>query len=180
MRKGGFAGEISISSFETSVGFGAVVATPHGLLEVFLPFGILSRSELDKRVVEVYPGTWGETPLSREAARLLLDYFAGEPVVFDLPLDERCFTPFQRRVYALVRCIPRGDVMTYGQVATSLGMPSAARGVGGAMARNPLPVVIPCHRVLGAGGALTGYSGSGGIDSKKWLLDLERGCNPRL
>lgn len=111
--------------------------------------------------------------MSKEAAARLGRYFAGEPVTFDLPIDGSRFTSFQRSVYEAVARIPYGAVESYGEVAKKIGKPRAARGIGGAMARNPLPVVIPCHRVVGAAGSMTGYSGAGGVMSKEWLLRLE-------
>jgi methylated-DNA-[protein]-cysteine S-methyltransferase len=84
------------------------------------------------------------------------------------------FTPFQQRVYRAVMKIPFGEVMSYGGIARMIGQPEAARGIGGAMARNPLPIIIPCHRVVGSSGKLTGYSAPGGIASKSWLLEMER------
>lgn len=165
--------EVYVSFFETPVGVGAVVAGSGGLREVFLPFRVATREDMAATVRSRYPRLAGENSLSREAARQLVAYFAGEAVEFTVPLDEEHVTPFRKKVYEIVRGIGRGQVMTYGQVAAAAGSPGAARGVGSAMAANPLPVVIPCHRVVGVGGALTGYSGAGGIDSKRWLLELE-------
>lgn len=173
MTKGKHRENAGWSVFAVGVGFGAVVAGEGGLLEVFLPLPGGTREELEDQVRRSYPDARGESPLSREAARLLEEYFAGRPVEFDLPVDESRFTPFQRSVYEVVRRIPRGEVLTYGQVAAALGRPRSARGIGVAMARNPLPIIIPCHRVVGAGGAMTGYSGPGGIETKRRLLDLE-------
>ena len=79
---------------------------------------------------------------------------------------------FQRRVWALLSGIPAGETRTYGQLAAQLGTPTASRAVGGAIGRNPLSIVVPCHRVIGASGALTGYAG--GVERKRWLLDHER------
>ncbi|BDV42489.1 methylated-DNA--protein-cysteine methyltransferase [Geotalea uraniireducens] len=162
------------SIFATAVGFGGVVANEAGLVEVDLPFLVPDRDTMARRLAARYPAAGGENPLTRQAAQLLADYFSGRPVRFDVPLAERRFTVFQREVYGLVRQIPRGEVRTYGEIAAALGRPAAARGVGQAMARNPLPIIIPCHRVVGAAGQLTGYSGAGGVDSKRWLLALER------
>ncbi|RNC70987.1 MAG: methylated-DNA--[protein]-cysteine S-methyltransferase [Desulfuromonadales bacterium] len=173
MRRAKRAEQCVWSIFATCVGFGGVVAGEGGLVEVFLPFQVASRREMEERLRAAYPGATEDGPLSREAARLLEGYFAGKVVTFELPLDEGSFTPFQRQVYGIVRRIPRGGVMTYGQVAALLGRRGAARGVGVAMARNPLPIIIPCHRVVGSGGALIGYSGAGGTDSKRWLLQWE-------
>ena len=110
------------------------------------------------------------------AGEQLAAYFSGERVDFDLPLDARG-TPFQQRVWQALTEIPYGRTRTYGEIARRLGRPRAARAVGGANHRNPLPVVVPCHRVIGAGGALTGYAG--GLRIKRFLLDLEAGSSSR-
>ena len=110
------------------------------------------------------------------AGEQLAAYFAGERLEFDLPLDA-CGTPFQRRVWQALTEIPYGGTSTYGEIARRLGRPRAARAVGGANHRNPLPVVVPCHRVIGAGGSLTGYAG--GLRIKRFLLELEAGSGSR-
>jgi len=101
----------------------------------------------------------------------ILRYFAGEKVIFSTIIDFSGYTPFQKRVLELVRSIPFGEVRTYGQVALQAGSPGGARAVGGVMRANRTPLVIPCHRVLAAGGKLGGYSG--GLDMKRFLLKLE-------
>ncbi len=100
-------------------------------------------------------------------------YFDHPIAYFDLPVDLSMVSPFQREALQLIRQIPLGTVWTYKQVAEKLGRPSASRAVGQAMARNPVPIVIPCHRVVGSNGALTGYGGGGGISTKRWLLQRE-------
>jgi methylated-DNA-[protein]-cysteine S-methyltransferase len=107
----------------------------------------------------------------REAAGQLRAYFAGELREFDLPLAPPG-TEFQRGVWAALREIPYGQTISYAELAAAVGRPRAARAVGAANGRNPLAVVIPCHRVIGTGGALTGYGG--GLARKRLLLDLER------
>lgn len=110
-------------------------------------------------------------PAPLAAARRQLDeYFAGTRRQFDLPVDLRA-APFQRSVLEELARLPYGEVATYGELARRIGKPRAARAVGGALNRNPLPIVIPCHRVVGAGGALVGYAG--GVERKRALLDLE-------
>jgi methylated-DNA-[protein]-cysteine S-methyltransferase len=104
------------------------------------------------------------------AADQLAGYFAGTLTEFKLPL-EPAGTAFQRRVWAALQRIPYGETWSYGQVATMIGNPAAVRAVGLANGRNPIAVVIPCHRVIGADGSLTGYGG--GLDRKRYLLDLE-------
>jgi methylated-DNA-[protein]-cysteine S-methyltransferase len=106
-------------------------------------------------------------------AKQLQAYFAGERSGFDVPLDLSRLTPFQLSVLQAARRIPAGSVWTYGQVARSIGKPKASRAVGQALGRNPVPIVIPCHRVVASDGSLGGYSGGGGLDSKRWLLHLE-------
>ena len=107
------------------------------------------------------------------AAEQLHAYFERPGLRFDLPLDLRATTPFQRRALQLIRNIPAGTVWTYKQVAEALGRPAASRAVGQAMARNPVPIIIPCHRVVGSSGALTGYGGGGGVATKRRLLEME-------
>ena len=112
-----------------------------------------------------------EHPVLRVAARQIDEYFAGQRTDFDLPLDLGHGTPFQQSVWAALRSIPRGATTHYGQLAQALGRPQASRAVGAAVGRNPLSIVVPCHRVLGSGGALTGYAG--GLERKTALLRLE-------
>ena len=104
------------------------------------------------------------------AARQIEEYFAGTRREFRLPLDPEG-NPFQRRVWNALRKIPYGETWSYGQLAERIGRPGAARAVGSANARNPLPIVVPCHRVIGANGKLTGYYG--GLHLKAFLLELE-------
>jgi methylated-DNA-[protein]-cysteine S-methyltransferase len=103
--------------------------------------------------------------------RQLEAYFAGRLTRFDVALDLGG-TPFQRRVWAALMAVPYGSTTTYGTIAASLGEPAAMRAVGGANHRNPVSIIVPCHRVLGASGELTGYGG--GLWRKAWLLAHER------
>lgn len=109
----------------------------------------------------------------RRAARQLRDYYAGEPVEFDVPLDLTRQPPFRRRVLELLCRVSRGQVVTYGALARRAGAPRAARAVGQAMHRNPLAPIVPCHRVVGASGSLTGYGW--GLEMKRLLLEMEGG-----
>jgi methylated-DNA-[protein]-cysteine S-methyltransferase len=120
------------------------------------------------------PGAgWRRDPASlRDAADQLRAYFAGELREFELPLAPHG-TAFQQRVWAALRDIPYGRTISYAELAVAVGKPRAARAVGAANGRNPIAIVIPCHRVIGAAGALTGYGG--GLDRKRLLLDLEAG-----
>jgi methylated-DNA-[protein]-cysteine S-methyltransferase len=112
----------------------------------------------------------------REAARQLRSYFAGELTTFDLPLAA-AGTPFQHAVWAALREIPYGETTSYAAVAARIGRPSAARAVGLANGANPIGIVVPCHRVIGAGGALVGYAA--GLDRKRFLLGLEERVSGR-
>jgi O-6-methylguanine DNA methyltransferase len=112
-------------------------------------------------------------PLLNEAARQLRDYFAGGLRDFNLPLDPRG-TDFQRRVWRELATIPYGATRSYLQIANAIGAPKAVRAVGAANGANPIAIVVPCHRVIGAGGKLVGYGG--GLPLKQRLLALERGA----
>lgn len=115
-----------------------------------------------------------ETPVLREAKYQLEAYFAGELRTFDLPLHLEG-TPFQRKVWEQLRQIPYGQIISYGELARRIGQPGASRAVGGANRRNPIAVIVPCHRVIAADGSLGGYSGNctGSAEIKRTLLKLE-------
>jgi methylated-DNA-[protein]-cysteine S-methyltransferase len=119
------------------------------------------------------PGPDGDVAVLAEAARQLDEYFAGGRTIFDLPLAP-VGTPFQLEVWQALRAIPYGVTCSYGELAARIGRPAASRAVGLANGRNPLSIVVPCHRVIGSTGTLTGYGG--GLERKRWLLDLERGA----
>ena len=110
--------------------------------------------------------------LFREAAHQLRAYFAGELTDFDLPLATGG-APFQQRVWAELLMIPYGSTISYGELARRIGNPKASRAVGAANGNNPISIIIPCHRVIGSNGKLTGYGG--GIERKKYLLEFEAG-----
>lgn len=103
----------------------------------------------------------------------IAEYLKGKRVSFDLPIDWSVLTPFQAQILRATFDIPYGDVRTYGELARGLGKPGAARAVGRAEATNPMPLVIPCHRVIGADGKLHGYGTGNGLETKAWLLRLE-------
>jgi methylated-DNA-[protein]-cysteine S-methyltransferase len=120
--------------------------------------------------VTVEPGT---TEALSALADALPEYLGGEPLAWDGPLDLRGVTPFQRDVFEVVRAIPHGETRSYGDVAAELGRAAAVRAVGVALKRNPFPLLVPCHRVLRAGGQLGGYSAGPGV--KRRLLAIEAG-----
>jgi len=113
----------------------------------------------------------GDSVVLKEAERQLAEYFAGERTEFDLPLAA-AGTPFQRRVWSALCDIPYGETISYGELARRIGQPTASRAVGLANGRNPISIVVPCHRVIGSSGKLIGYGG--GLDRKQKLLELER------
>jgi methylated-DNA-[protein]-cysteine S-methyltransferase len=110
-------------------------------------------------------------PVLLLAARQLQEYFAGQRHTFDVPLDLGNGTPFQQKVWQSLLTIAPGATSTYGAISQAIGQPSAVRAVGGAVGRNPIGIIVPCHRVIGASGALTGYAG--GLERKIALLQLE-------
>lgn len=115
---------------------------------------------------------WTEDPAAFEAIAAAIDArLTGTADGPPVPLAFRGGTAFQRRVWEALRSIPRGTTVTYGELAARLGMPGAARAVGAAVGRNPISIVVPCHRVVGSNGSLTGYAG--GVDRKRTLLELE-------
>lgn len=117
--------------------------------------------------------SWSRAPCAvlDHATAQVAEYFAGERTDFDLPLDP-AGTEFQRATWLALRAIPYAETINYGQLAGRVGNPRASRAVGLANGRNPISIVVPCHRVIGANGSLTGYGG--GLDRKRLLLDLER------
>jgi methylated-DNA-[protein]-cysteine S-methyltransferase len=144
--------------------------------QIFLhtPLGPITLSEEDGAIVAL---DWGqgrdreETPLLRRAADQLQDYMDGLRTSFDLPLKPMG-SSFRQRVWQALQAIPHGETCTYAELARQLG--TASRAIGGANGANPIPIIIPCHRVIGAGGTIGGYSGEGGLATKRWLLALER------
>lgn len=142
-------------------------------LSINSPFGPLTLFEEQESLIAL---EWGRAPMGDSSPLLttakdqLNAYFNGRLKKFTLPLNPSG-TCFQRAVWALMREIPYGGARTYGDLAVTLG--SAPRAVGGACGRNPIPIIIPCHRVVGVGGKMTGYSGAGGVETKRALLRLE-------
>ena len=153
-----------VARYVTNMGSGAVAATDLGICQVWLPGDDLSAID---------GAASGGSELVRKAVKQLERYFQGVLQQFDLPVDISKFTPFQQQVLLQTAQIPYGSVTTYGAIAKNVGSPRAARAVGGVMASNPIPVIIPCHRVIASNGALTGFSGAGGILMKENLLSLE-------
>ncbi|MFB7398340.1 methylated-DNA--[protein]-cysteine S-methyltransferase [Streptomyces sp. NPDC056191] len=151
-----------------------VVDSPYDPLTLVAVDGVLSRVHMTGQRHRPPEETFGE-PDPRpfgEAIRQLDAYFAGELTEFDLPLN-LIGTPFQLRVWEGLLRIPYGETRTYGELAEELGNPGASRAVGLANGKNPVSIIVPCHRVVGASGSLTGYGG--GLDRKQRLLAFESG-----
>ncbi|MGY1579475.1 methylated-DNA--[protein]-cysteine S-methyltransferase [Streptomyces sp. MN13] len=159
-----------------------VIDSPYGPLTLVADDGVLCGVYMENQRHRPPEDTFGEpatgpstgpsTAPFAEAEEQLEAYFAGERTEFTLPLRLHG-TPFQRTVWEHLRTIPYGETRTYGQLADALGNPKASRAVGLANGRNPVGIIVPCHRVVGADGSLTGYGG--GLDRKRRLLDFERG-----
>ena len=143
-----------------------VMDSPVGRLRIAEEDGCLTR--IDRTTEAAAPPN---TPLLEEAVRQLIAYFDGSLTDFDLPLKVSG-TAFQEQCWAALQEIPYGTTVSYGEQARRIGKPKASRAVGGANHHNPIMIVIPCHRVVGASGSLTGYGG--GLDMKAWLLQHER------
>lgn len=161
--------------FETARGFVAIAWNARGITSLRLPVGSPAAAEhaLCARVGRAVRAT----PSSQVAAVVAAAarYFAGEPVDFrGVAVDFGAIDPFFARVYARIRALGWGETTTYGAIATELGAgPEGARDVGRAMAANPVPLIVPCHRVVAAGGKIGGFSAPGGADTKLWMLELE-------
>lgn len=143
------------------------------------PLGVVTVSATESAVVSVEFAGRGGTPLVGEtptgvladAVRQLDEYFGGLRTEFDLPIDV-AGTDFQRAAWWVLSQIPHGQTISYGEQAVRMGRPTAVRAVGAANGRNPVPVIVPCHRVIGANGSLTGFAG--GLEVKMWLLEHEQ------
>lgn len=152
----------------------AVMASPIGplcLLASERGIAGVRFGEVERPLADPTEAATAALDLLEAAQRQLVEYFAGRRSRFDLPLDLEAVGSFGQEVLAAAQTIPYGSVATYGEVARRLGRPGAARAVGGALNRNPIPIIVPCHRVLGGDGSLTGYAG--GLPAKRFLLQHE-------
>lgn len=135
------------------------------------PIGPLGVSVAGDTVIGVRFAARPGPAAAHPAAAQLTSYFAGELTDFTVPFEARSGSEFERAVWAEIAKVPYGEMITYGAIATALGDPGAARAVGTACNHNPIPVIVPCHRVVGAGGKMVGFGG--GLDRKRRLLELE-------
>lgn len=166
---------ISVGKLDnTPVGTIWIAASEKGLVAVSL-WDDEDRFRADiVRITGEYPvGTGGPSPLLVKAVSELDAYLRGELREFTVPIDLSYLQPFQRKALERVSAVPYGRTTSYGAIAEQLGKPGAVRAVGRANATNPMPIFIPCHRVLGSDGKLHGYGARGGVETKAWLLKLE-------
>ncbi|MGB9626603.1 MAG: methylated-DNA--[protein]-cysteine S-methyltransferase [Phycisphaerae bacterium] len=162
---------MSYAMIRTDWGFAAIVYSDRGLCGLVLPES--SEDAVRRRVRRDRPEAVHDPSIAPSLQRRIRDYFAGRPVAFDCPVDLRAMTPFQRRVLRACRRLRYGEVTTYASLARRVGRPRAARAIGAALARNPVPLVVPCHRVVSVGGGLCGFSAPGGVDMKRRMLEHE-------
>ena len=165
---------LGFSIFETAIGACGVAWSARGIVGVQLPEAgeIHTRARLARR----FPGTGERGPPAaiQAAIAAMTALLAGElENLAEVELDLDGVEPFHRQVYAIARSIPPGSTLTYGEIAARVGDPGAARAVGQALGKNPFPIVVPCHRVLAAGGKTGGFSATGGVDAKLRMLQIE-------
>lgn len=169
----GDTSDLSRATMNSPVGELTLIASPRGLRAVLWP------NELAEPAG--YPSADDGDPAAarilRDAVLQLEEYFAGERHEFELPLDP-VGTPFQQSAWMELRRIPYGETISYGEQARRLGDPNKSRAVGAANGRNPISIIVPCHRVVGANGSLTGFAA--GVEAKAWLLHHEQGMQTLL
>lgn len=171
--------ELAWTVFDTELGCCALVWSAQGIRGSQLPEA--DGDALRERLLQRFPGAGAAAPPSWVARAMagVQALLAGRSLdlMLDVPLDETGLPPFRRRVHALTRQIPVGQTRSYGELARQLGQPGASRSVGMAQGQNPFAPIVPCHRVLGTDGALTGFSAAGGVALKRRLLLIEaRAC----
>ena len=166
---------IGFALFDTEVGRCGIAWSAGGIAGVQLPEG--SDLAMRARMLRRFPGARETSPPAevRQAIEAMGALLRGESSELrSIPLDLDGIAPFEQRVYEVARTIPPGTTLSYGEIARRLGAPGAARDVGQALGRNPFPIVVPCHRVVAAGGKLGGFSARGGATTKRRLLSVER------
>jgi len=158
---------LSRREMDSPIGTLTVVADGDAIVAIWFEAEVADSPAALDRTVEAGAG---EHAILDRAIEQLEEYFRGERTEFELPLAPQG-TPFQQKAWLALREIPFGETITYGEQARRLGDPNKSRAVGAANGKNPIPIVVPCHRVVGANGHLTGYAG--GLGTKAWLLDHE-------
>jgi len=148
-----------------------LINTPIGNFQIKYDDDFIYKIIFEKEITLIENKNYRHNSLSEKIKKQFDEYFSGKRMIFDLPYKLDVF-PFTSACYSELLKVQYATTTTYGNIATTLGKPNAARAVGNAMNKNPLPIIIPCHRVLGGNGKLVGYRG--GLDTKQWLLDFER------
>ena len=168
-----------LALFNTAIGTCAVAWSDSGIFGLQLPErdSVATRARILRRFADA---TESATPpdVRRAIDKVVALVAGGDIDLTGIPLDLSAITPFERRVYEIARQIPPGETMTYGEVATKLDDPTAARAVGQALGKNPVAIIVPCHRVLAAGGRIGGFSANGGVATKRRLLAIEGALRP--
>jgi methylated-DNA-[protein]-cysteine S-methyltransferase len=168
--------QLTFRIIATRAGYVGIVASPRGLRRVLLPERTATAA---RRAIQAeFADAVEDEALLPRLAAALQRYFAGRAVRFDVPLDWDGAGEFERAAWAACGQLPYGQTVSYKDLAARLGKPGAARAIGRAMSRNPLPIVVPCHRVLKSDGGLGGYSGPGGVAFKRRLLEMETAAIP--
>ena len=160
---------VRFDSVETPIGPVFVALSNTGVCDV--TFGQTSDDVYRRCLLDRAPEVWRDEVALAEVTKQITAYFTGQLEVFSVPVDLHAATPFTARVLAETRKVQFGHVTSYGELATRLGVPTGSRAVGGALGRNPVPIIVPCHRVLARGGRLGGFTG--GLAVKRALLGLE-------
>ena len=162
--------DVAYGTYESPLGPLTVFVTPRGLVRLSYP-GEPIESQLDELAARISPRVMAAPERTDEVRRQLDGYFGGTRQDFELPIDWRLLRGFRGQVLKATARIPFGSVSSYREIATRAGSPNAYRAAGNALGSNPVPIVVPCHRVLHAGGGLGGYTG--GLERKRFLLELE-------
>ena len=169
----------AFSLHETALGTFGIAWSETGLIGIQLPEG--GEAATETRLIRRFPEARPAVPPAAVAAAIgaIQALLSGEPTDLSfIQLDEGAISDFDRQVYAVARAIPPGETLTYGEIAKRLGDPNASRAVGRSLGANPWPIVVPCHRVLAAGGRIGGFSANGGVGTKRRLLAIESTHRP--
>jgi methylated-DNA-[protein]-cysteine S-methyltransferase len=165
--------QYAYSIFKTKWGWFGLLANEKGLLRACLPMD--SKVAVENILLDGIGRALSDRKRFCDIENAVSAYYEGHEVDFSgVEVDLEAFTPFQQKVLRALREVKQGKTVTYGYLAELAGSPKAARAIGGCMARNPIPLIIPCHRVMGADGSLTGFSGFGGTQTKRLMLRLEK------
>lgn len=162
--------------FNTAWGYFGLVADKKGLIRTILPCS--SRKTVEKRLLVGFDNPQFNKNLLKPLQKQIIAYFAGKPARFNAPIALDNLPIFTRKVLTACSKIPSGQTVSYSQLAGMIGKPRASRAVGSALARNPIPLIIPCHRIIHSDGSLGNFSAPGGTATKKTLLDIEKNICP--